>query len=224
MVQSERVVGWVRVAIAYAIWTAILLVVWRVVVSLDSVRSIGYALEPLQSRIYIDGLRWLVCIDAGFYTLLLFTALGFGGRIKREITEASPRFRRMGRVAKLGGILGGIIIGYFAYADLIYPLLQYQDVTWAYNLALWVLSLGIAAAVLFELVSAVFLARHVERVPPSTVGGEAAEAKPPAPESMEAAPTSATERKCRNCGKDLLANASYCGQCGAEAPQTGVVS
>jgi len=225
MVESDRVIGWVRALIAYAIWTVVVLVVWRVVLSLESVQMSGFALEPFRNEIYIGGLPWVLVIDLGFYLILMMTALALGGRLKREISRGSERFSRFGSAAYLIGVLGAVAIGYYALGDFILPVLDSQGVEWAYDVLFLVLAIGTAAAILFEILSAIVLTRRSKGSAP-TQTQEARTQIPPGRSSEGSLPADPPQHnktfhqsiKCPGCGKLLPAKAKFCGRCGAKLP------
>jgi len=220
-VDSEKVVGFGRTMIAHAIWLAVLVVIWRVVLSLEWIQSRGFALAPFRSEIYSGGLPWTLLIDVAFHTLLMISAVRLGGRLRRSLVGGSDRFRRLGHVARLGGILGAIIIGYYGFDELVYPLLYSQDVTWAYNLLLWVLLLGVAAAIVFELVGAVTLARRPSKPAVAPAGGKAVKSEAPPAIPGVVAETATDDGTCPSCGKELPMNALFCGRCGIRISEKG---
>jgi hypothetical protein len=232
MPDSEKVLGWIRSTIAYAIWTVVVVVGWKIVLSLESVQWSGFALEPFQSDIYPYGLPWILLIDVAFYAILMITIVSFTGRLRRDISKSSSRFRRLANVVRLAGILASVIIGYYAFDELVLPPLAYQNVEWAYNTILWVLVIGTSAVILFELVSSVILAKRkpksVLNLPArnefeETNRGEDQLDRQPE-EQSEKQPEEQSERqpekphkeegKCVSCGKKLPATALFCGDCG----------
>ena len=225
MVDSDRVVGWVRALIAYAVWSVVVVIVWRVVLSLRSVQMSGFALEPFSNEIYVEGLPWVLLIDLGFHVILMLTALALGGRLKREISMGTSRYSRFGNAAYLVGVLGAVAIGYFAFDDLLLPVLRSQNVEWAYEVLFLVLAAGTSVAILFEFVSAIVLAMrgkhiHQERVQePQTQGSDA---PPGAGNAAEPAAQKGGSHhqsvKCAHCGKLLPGRAKFCGRCGAKLP------
>lgn len=221
MLDSEKVVGLGRTTIAFAIWIAVLVVIWRVVPSLEWVQSSGFALEPFRSDLYPDGLTWILLVDVAFHALLMITVIRLGGSLKQALVGASGRFRRLGHVARLGGIMGAIIIGYYGFDELVYPLLYFQDVTWAYNLLLWVLLLGIAAAITFELVGAVALAKRRSKPLVAAADENVVESGAPPATPGVAASVVTDDGRCPSCGKKLPTNALYCGQCGLRLSENG---
>ena len=89
--------------------------------------------------------------------------------------------------------------------------------TWAYNLLLWVLVIGTSAAIVFELVSAVILAKREPKPAVSLSGQRNTSSETPAATSDAIAATD--DGRCPSCGKELPMTALFCSRCGTRVSQ-----
>jgi len=195
--KSDKVAGWVRAGIGYGVWFIAVLVLWRVVVSLDAVQRSGFAVEPFHTTAFPMGLPWVLFIDMAFLTVLLITFVSLGGRAREILGDALPSFPRIGGVAYLIGILLAVIVGYFAYADLIVPPLYSQGVDWAYRLVFWIAVAGICIAIAFEVWQTVLtVMKGSSSVITLSRGSRVAAVA------------------CPGCGVNLPEDAKYCTKCG----------
>jgi Zn finger protein HypA/HybF involved in hydrogenase expression len=195
--------------IGYSIWFVVLLVLRRVVLSLEGVQDLGFAVYPFQSRAFPVGLLWVQLFDMAFRTILIASVLAFGGRLGGVLSSAFPRAPRLEKLGFLATALGALIIGYYAYEVLIVPPLASQGVEWAYKVIFWVLAAGILALAAFELVQMISLvARRGSEV-------EGAEATSPAAQEGKA-----SARTCKECDETLSSSDRYCPACGALAVES----
>lgn len=221
-------------------WLVGIIVVWRVVLSIDAVQRAGFAIGPFETEMYPYGLPWVSFIDAGFLTLLMLVVLSLGRHLRSLAHLALPRLLAAGAILRLLGVLAAVIIGYFAYDDLVYTPLYWQDIGWIYKLAFWLLVGGVSLLVLFQLSRAWY---EIDRSAPSfvrtmaglTMGGSEpkssgeiilrprAEARPESP--SESAPKQPPkqpppEKRCSQCQAVLPKDARYCIKCGEKVPDT----
>jgi len=76
MVDSDRVSSWVWTTIKFAIWFVVVIVAWRVVESLEAVRTAEPLYPPWQSNVFPMGLWWEQIIDLCFLGVLSFSVIG----------------------------------------------------------------------------------------------------------------------------------------------------
>jgi len=202
MLESERLTGWIRTAIAFSIWFVVLLVLRHVVLSLRGVQELGFAAMPFQSKVFPAGLPWIVLIDIAFLTVIIFSVLTFGGRLREALSSALPRLPRLGSIGYLSTVLVAVIIGYFTYDDIILPPLFIQGVDWAYRLVFWLLVAATSAAIVFESAQT-FIAFRREAFSVITVPGTS-------PQQAES-----SVKDCKECGAPLDPGDNYCRRCGA---------
>ena len=151
-VNAATEVTWVPALIGYGVWFALLLVFRSVLLSMKSVGSLGYALSRFASQLYPVGILWTQLIDAAFLTVIIFSVLALGGRLRRSVSLAFPKLSRLGEIGYLIAVAGSIAIGYSAYASLILPPLRFQGVEWAYRLIFLVIIAGIGATAVYEFI------------------------------------------------------------------------
>jgi len=202
MPESDRLTGWIRTAIAFVIWFVLLLVLRSVVLSLRAVQTSGFAVVPFQSEVFPVGLPWILIIDIVFLTVIIFSVLAFGGRLREALSSALPRLPRLGSIGYLITVLVAVIIGYFTYDDIILPPLYIQGVDWAYRLVFWLLVAATSAAIVFEFAQTFFAVRK-ESVSVITVPRI----------SLKQAESST--KNCKECGVSLDSGDNYCRRCGA---------
>lgn len=202
MLESERLTGWIRTAITFVIWFVLLLVLRSVVLSLRAVQTSGFAVVPFQSEVFPVGLPWILIIDIVFLTVIIFSVLAFGGRLREALSSALPRLPRLGSIGYLITVLVAVIIGYFTYDDIILPPLYIQGVDWAYRLVFWLLVAATSAAIVFEFAQTFFAVRK-ESVSVITVPRI----------SLKQAESST--KNCKECGVSLDSGDNYCRRCGA---------
>jgi len=202
---SGKLTGWIRTGIGYGAWIIGVLVVWRVVMSLDAVQRSGFAVEPFHTTAFPMGLPWVLFIDIAFLTVLLIILVSLGGRAREILTSALPGLPRLGDVAYLVGILLAVIVGYVAYDDLIVPPLYSQGVDWAYRLVFWLAVAGICSAIAFEVWQTV---QTVTKGSSSVITLSRGSSGSPSASRQPVA-------VCRKCGTKLPDDAKYCSQCGA---------
>lgn len=147
------------------------------------------------------GLPWILFIDIAFFTILIATAIAFGGWLRHELASVLPKLRRLGNIAHLVGVLGAVIIGYFACDDIVLPLLYSQGVKWAYKLIFGVLVSGVSASVAFELLQTVLIAKR-------SAGSFITLSESSTPEERGAGVAN-----CRKCGASLPLAALFCSRC-----------
>jgi len=158
---------------------------------------------PLQSEVFPAGLPWILIIDITFVTIIIFSVLVFGGRLREALSSALPQLPRLGSIGYLSTSLIAVIIGYFTYDDLILPPLYLQGVDWAYRLVFWLLVAGISVAIVFELAQTLLAARR-QAVSVITV---------PATSPKQA---ESSGRNCKECGTPLHPDDNYCRRCGTQ--------
>lgn len=202
MLESERLTGWIRTAIGFVIWFLVVLVLRSVVLSLRAVQTSGFAVAPFESRVFPVGLPWIIIIDIAFLTVVIFSVLAFGGRLREALSSALPRLPRLGSIGYLITVLVAVIIGYFTYDDIILPPLYIQGVDWAYRLVFWLLVVGVSLGIVFELAQTLFAVRK-EAVSVIKVPGTL-------PKQAES-----STRNCKECGGAIAPGDSYCRWCGA---------
>jgi len=204
--ESDKIAGWIRAAIGYGIWFVAVLVVWRVVVSLDAVQRSGFAVAPFRTPIFPGGLPWVLFIDIAFLTVMLVSFISLGSRAREVLVAALPKLPRLGNVAYLIGVLIAVIVGYFAYDGLVVPPLYSQGVDWAYRLVFGLAVAGICIAIAFEdWQTALTLTKGrtpVITLPRQDVSG---------PQDQGSATT-----VCPRCGARFPQGAKYCSQCGVK--------
>ena len=162
---TVTIINWVPTLIGYGVWFALLLVFRSVVLSMQSVGRLGFAVPRFTSELYPLGLLWTQVIDAAFLTILIFSVLALGGRLRRSISFAFAQLSRLGNIGHLAAVASAVVIGYSAYAPLIMPPLLSQGVEWAYSLIFWVIIGGIGATAVYELVRVVLEAPKNAPVP-----------------------------------------------------------
>jgi uncharacterized paraquat-inducible protein A len=202
MLESERLTGWIRTAIVFVIWFVLLLVLRSVVLSLRAVQTSGFAVMPFQSEVFPVGLPWIIIIDIAFLTVVIFSVLAFGGRLREALSSALPRLPRLGSIGYLITVLVAVIIGYFTYDDIILPPLYIQGVDWAYRLVFWLLVVGVSLGIVFELAQTLFAVRKETGSVIIVPGGSPKEAE-------------SSIRNCKECGTSLDTDDKYCRRCGA---------
>lgn len=202
MLESERLTGWIRTAIGFVIWFVVLLVLRGVVLSLRAVQTSGFAVAPFQSEVFPVGLPWILIIDIVFLTVIIFSVLAFGGRLREVLSSALPRLPRLGNIGYLITVLVAVIIGYFTYDDIILPPLYIQGVDWAYRLVFWLLVVGVSVGIVFELAQTLFAVRK-EAISAITIPGTLSKR------------AGSSTRNCKECGASLDPDDKYCWQCGA---------
>ena len=203
MLESERLTGWIRTAIGFVIWFLVVLVLRSVVLSLRAVQTSGFAVAPFQSEVFPVGLPWILIIDIVFLTVIIFSVLAFGGRLREALSSALPQLPRLGTIGYLVTVLVAVIIGYFTYDDIILPPLYIQGVDWAYRLVFWLLVVGVSVGIVFELAQTLFAVRK-EAFSVITIPGTS-------PKQAES-----STRNCKECGGAIDLGDSYCRWCGAK--------
>jgi len=148
---TGTVINWVPTLIGYGVWFALLLVFRSVVLSMQGVGRLGFAVPRFTSELYPLGLLWTQLIDAAFLTILIFSVLALGGRLRESLSSAFAQLPRLGNIGYLAAVACAVVIGYSAYAALILPPLLSQGVEWAYKLIFWVIIAGIGATGVYEL-------------------------------------------------------------------------
>lgn len=204
MLESERLTGWIRTAIAFVIWFVLLLVLRSVVLSLRAVQTSGFAVAPFQSEVFPVGLPWILIIDITFLTVIIFSVLTFGGRLREALSSALPQLPRLGSIGYLATVLVAVIIGYFTYDDIILPPLYIQGVDWAYRLVFGIAVAGICIAIAFEVWQTVL----------TVVKGSSSVITLSRESNASAIESRATAVACPECGVNLPEDARYCTQCG----------
>ncbi|HHR85369.1 MAG TPA: YccF domain-containing protein [Candidatus Acetothermia bacterium] len=165
---TVTVINWVPTLISYGVWFALLLVLRSVVLSMKGVERLGFAVPRFTSELYPLGLLWTQLIDGAVLTVLIFSVLALGGRLRRSISFAFAQLSRLGNIGHLAAVASAVVIGYSAYAPLIMPPLLSQGVEWAYRLIFWVIIGGIGATAVYELVRVVLEAPKNAPVPQGT--------------------------------------------------------
>jgi len=219
-----------------AAWLIGIVIVWRVVLSIDGVQRAGFAIGPWESEMYPMGLPWISFIDAGFLTLLMLVVLSLGRRLRGLAHAALPRLLAAGAILRMMGVLAAVIIGYFAYDDLVYTPLFWQDIGWIYKLAFWLAVALVSLLILLQVLRGWYeidrsAPRFVRAIAGLTTGdsdvksrssGEIilrprAEAPPePPPELAQKQPP--PEKRCSQCQANLPQDARFCIRCGTEVP------
>jgi len=201
MYESDMLAEWVRAAIGYSIWFVLLLVFWRVILSLRAVQESGFAILPFQSEVFPAGLPWVAVINTAFLTIIIISVLSLGGRLRALLLFSIPQLPPLGSAGYHAGVLSAVIIGYFAYADLVLPLLYLQGVEWVYKLIFWILVAGISAVIVFDLVQAVLAVRVRADAVIRMEGATSKDGDVP-------------RIVCRQCGASLDPGYKYCPECG----------
>jgi len=202
MLESERLTGWIRTGIGFAVWFVALLVLRSVILSLRAVQGSGFVVSPFQSDVFPVGLPWITIIDIVFLTVIIFSVLAFGARLRDALSSMVPQLPRLGTIGYLITVLVAVIIGYFTYDDIIVPPLYVQGVDWAYRLVFWLSVVGVSLGIVFELAQTLFAVRK-EAVSVIKVPGTL-------PKQAES-----STRNCKECGGAIAPGDSYCRWCGA---------
>jgi uncharacterized low-complexity protein len=194
--------------IGYAIWFIVVVVVRAVVLSLRGVEELGFAAYPdfFGGGAYPLGLLWLQVIDVAFRTVLLFSLLSLGGRLREVLDSTFPRVPRLGRMGYLAAVTGALIVGYFAYAPVVMQPLATQRAEWAYKVVFWASLVGVITLAAYELArmmstTAARDAGTVSLATPSSAAVRAGESTVTCAECS--APVSPTDRYCSSCGTCL---------------------
>ena len=151
----HAVLNWMPMLIGYGVWFALLVVFREIVLSMPVVQQLGAAILPFTTDLYPHGLLWTQFVDAGFFTILVFSVLALGGRLRNSISTAFPTLFRLGNMVYLASSAAAVVIAYSAYAGFVLPPLRAQRVEWAYKLVLLVILGGIGATSLYEAVKLV---------------------------------------------------------------------
>jgi len=223
-----------------AAWLIGIVIVWKIILSIDGVQRAGFAIGPFETEMYPYGLPWVSFIDAGFLTLLMLVILSLGRHLRDLARVVLPHLMAAHSILRLLGILAAVIIGYSAYDDLVYTPLYWQDIGWIYALAFWILVGVVSLLILLQILRAWY---EIDSSAPSfvrTIAGLAtgeSEAKPrasreiilrpraeappePPPESAskQQVPAEAPEKRCGQCQALLPKHARFCIRCGTEIP------
>jgi len=185
----------------FGIGLALLVVLRFVVIDLPMVRDLGFIVLPF-SRPYGISLSWAMIFDIAVRSWIIYLILTFGARMRELIPQVFSEIPQMGMMAYLAAIFAVTLIVYFAYDDLIVPVLG--RIAWVYSLACALVAVGSLSGlgVLVYQNSDQLLGltrkRRVQRM-----------ASPSA--------TSQAEMKyCPSCGSLLTLGGRFCSNCGSQ--------
>ena len=207
MPSTEETPGWLRMVVGYSIWFIGVIVLRAVVLSLRGVQDLGYAVNPsyFGNTAYPLGILWLQVFDMAFRTVLIFSVLSLGRRLREILSVSFAKLPRLGRIGYLGAVVGSLIIGYFAYAVLIMQPLAPQRAEWAYKLIFWASLAGVVGLAAYEFAQVLSAAARTAAV----AGGRATATASVGRGHVNGA-------TCEECGDVLPANAWFCPSCGVE--------
>lgn len=151
-------------------------------------------------------------ISAIIMTALIGVILWFGRDMKSKLPFLLPRFSDSGNMAFALVGLAAIVVGYFAYYDLILPL---SNLTWLYSSVFLLLAL-------VDLVALIILAyRNIDKL--TQLGKQGPSWTPMSQSSGGPTPTSGAitekqgnlaQNRCPNCGWIASSGDVFCGSCG----------
>lgn len=206
--RAEVLAGQLPAIIGYSVGFVLLIVGRIIILSLEAVLGLMFRFLVRPSLAYPWGLSWYSVIDIILMTIVLFAVLGWGRRLLGILASIFPELPAMASLADLISILGAVVLGYFAYDDLIVPPLASQRVAWAYNLVFTVILVGILA------VAGVTIVRMVVRARKAGVALRTVSSVPPS------VPRANLPSRCAKCEAPLSSGNRYCSRCGAPVEET----
>lgn len=123
----------------FAIGLVLLIVLRFVVLALPMVRDLGFLITSGHDP-YWAGLTWALLIDVALRTWMIYLILSFGTRVRELLPQIRPELPQLGTMVYLAAAFAAVLIGYFAYDDLVVPPLK--TAAWIYMLAFALAAIG----------------------------------------------------------------------------------
>jgi hypothetical protein len=157
---------------------------------------------PLTNEAYPMGLHPIQIIDAFLLTFCMVALVAFSKEVRAILEIVFPGLSEFGRVIHLLGFLGAIVIGYYAYADIVIPPLSSVGLEIIYSIIFWIFIALITALLFINLVQ-ILKKKKVKAM-----------------KTLEAAGPGST-LCCPSCGKKVNPGDVFCRNCGAKLKKEG---